>query len=207
MSRFAFFLVIVIIALLSFLAVNALKSSYKILPIQAAKKVDQVPFSDWHKFESSDDNFTVKLPVVPQHASQTITDPKTKQLRVYDMYVAQKEDGTIFMVSLIKFHDLGTQLDESLQKTIVNDMVASNPQNQLKNMQIVDFQNHKALDFSIENSALTILGKTFINNNILYLLTTIFNNDALDARDFEYFVNSFSLGESSSNSFVNPSKE
>lgn len=195
MSRFTFFLVIVILALLGYLAVNSLKSSYKILPIQAAKKVDQVPFSDWHKFESKEDKFIVKLPVVPQHATQTIVDPKTKQSRVYDMYVAQKEDGTIFMVSLIKFPNALGEMDESLQKTIINDMVASNPQNQLKNMQVNTFLNHQALDFSIENDALTIFGKTFINNNVLYLLTTIFNNDTLDARDFEYFVNSFTLDD------------
>lgn len=194
MSRIAFVILIILIAiLLSILAVKSLKTSYRILPIQQAKKVDTVPFSDWHNFKAPTGKFSVRLPVLPQHATQTVVDPKTKESRFYDMYVAQTEDNRVFMISLITFSGDGKETSEILQKTIVNDMLASNPKNQLRSMRVGDFHNFKSLDFSIENPDMTLVGKTFMNGPTLYLLTTIFNAHNFNAQDFDYFTDSFKL--------------
>lgn len=175
------------------MAVKSLKSSYKILPIQQAKKVDTAPFSDWHDFRAPTGKFAVRLPVLPQHATQTVVDPKTKQSRFYDMYVSQTDDNRIFMISLITFPEDGKEAPEMVQKTIVNDMLASNPKNQLKSMKVGDFHNFKTLDFTIENPDMTLVGTTFMNGPTLYLLTTIFNANNYNAKDYDYFINSFNL--------------
>ncbi|KAF3362382.1 Uncharacterized protein PHSC3_001049 [Chlamydiales bacterium STE3] len=193
MSRFTFALTIALIVLFGFLAVNSMKNSYKILPINAAKAVDQVPFSDWHRFVSTEDQFAVKLPVIPQHATQSIRDPLTNKPRIYDMYVAQKEDGTIFMISLIKFPEVIQASNDVLQKTIINDMIASNPKNQLKDIKVSNYHNHKASDFKIENEEHIVIGKTFVNGKTLILLSTIFNHNAMNEQEYEFFVNSFEL--------------
>lgn len=193
MSRFTFILVLLLIILFGFLAINGLKSSYKILPIQESKAVDQVPFSDWHRFVSNEDQFSVKLPVMPQHADQSIHDPITNKKRLYDMYVAQTDEGTIYMISLIKFQDPMQANDDFLQRTIINDMIASNPKNQLKDIQVGQFQNQQASTFKIENDLTIVLGKTFVDNKILYLLTAIFDKENFNSEDFDYFINSFQL--------------
>lgn len=193
MSRFIFLVIIALLALFGYYSIYWLKGSYKILPIKQAKKVDNVPFSDWHDFKAPSGKFNVRLPVLPQHATQTIVDPKTKLPRFYDMYVAQGNNGTIFMVSLIKFPEGFKESPEFLQKTIVSDMVASNPQNQLKNMKISQFQKQQALDFTIENSEMTVAGKTFMKGPILYLLSGIFNKEAFEPAEYDFFINSFDL--------------
>ena len=77
------------------------------------------------------------------------------------------------MVSLIRFLD-SQESPEILQKTVVNDLMAANPVNQLKNMQMGEFQNLQTLDFTIENNLMSIDGRTFMNGDTLYLLTGVF---------------------------------
>ncbi|MGK5594064.1 MAG: hypothetical protein ACSNEK_01730 [Parachlamydiaceae bacterium] len=195
MSRFTFILVLFLVVLFGFLAINGMKSSYKLLPIQESKAVDQVRFSDWHQFVSNQDHFSVKLPVVPQHVDQAIPDPVTNKMRVYDTYVSQTDDGTIFMISLIKFQAPKQANADFFQKTIINDMIASNPKNQLKDIHVSQFQDQQASTFKIENDLTIVLGKTFVNNHILYLLTAVFDKDQFSKEDFEYFIDSFQLNQ------------
>lgn len=196
MSRFALIIIGFAIVILLYFGITSLKQSYKLLPIQSAKKVDTVPFSDWHQFKAPTGKFSVMLPVLPQHATQHLTDPKTKEPRVYDMYVAQNESQTIFMISLIKFSDKEKSSPEMLEKTIINDMLKSNPQNKLKNLKDENYQGFKALNFTIENDQMVIHGKTFMDGPILYLISGIFNKQSYNPKDYDYFVSSFQLPKS-----------
>jgi hypothetical protein len=195
MARFIFIALITLLFVLGFLGVMYLKDSYKLLPIQSSKDVTAAPFADWHDFRSPKGKFNVMMPALPQHASQTVRDPKTNQLRNYEMYVAEKADGSIFMVSLIRFPESKT-VPEEVQKTVVNDLLTSNPTNQLKDMKIGDYRQFKTLDFSIVNSDTTIDGMTFIDGDTLFLLSGVFHNKNYQPTEYEYFIKSFDLSPS-----------
>lgn len=190
MTRFLLAVLGTAFLLLVILSFFLLKDSYKMLPI-AGSDPNLVPaFTDWHEFKPSSKSFQAKFPTLPQAGSQTIRDSKTGALRQYNMYISEKSNGTVFMVSLINFPD-NTESMETLKKTIINDLLISNPQNQLKSMQIGNYKLFKTIDFVIKNPSTTIEGRAFSDGNMVYLLTVIFNNAFYNHEEYEYFINSF----------------
>ena len=192
MARFTFLAVITAMVILGFLGITYLKDSYKVLPIGASKEFEPGPFAEWRLFTAPSGQFEVDLPTIPQNAKQTIIDPKTKLPRQYDMYVAQMSNNTVYMVSLIRFPN-SKESPEILKKTVVNDLMAANPVNQLKNMEVGDFQNFKTLDFTIENNLMQINGRTFMDRETLYLLTAIYPTGQFKQEDYDHFIKSFAL--------------
>lgn len=194
MTRLVMIALLTAFVVLGVLGVTFLKDSYKLLPIYASKEGEPGQFSSWSEFQAPNGKFHVMMPGIPQNATQNIKDPKTKELRHYDMYVAQKNNGSIFMVSLIKFPEPHAA-PEMLQKTVVNDLLAANPQNQLKSMKVGSYKDYKTLDYSIVNNDMTVQGMTFVDGNTLYLVSTVFPNQYYNAEEYEHFIKSFELGE------------
>lgn len=192
MTRFIVIGILTAFAVLFFLGLGSIKESYKLLPISASKEGSGTQFSSWKDFKAPDQKFSVMLPAYPQNAKQTMKDAKTKEVRKYDMYVAEKEDGSLFMISLIKFPD-SKETPEYIQKSVVNDLLAANPQNQLKSMKIGDYKGKKTLDFSIINNEMTVDGMAFSDGDTLYLLSGIFKNNVYHPEEYKYFINSFDL--------------
>lgn len=190
MTRFLLAFVGTVFLILVVASIFALKDSYKMLPLTGSDPSLMPEFADWHEFKPSSGSFQAKFPTIPQYGSQSVKDPKTGALRHYDMYIAEKSNGTIFMVSLIDFPDT-TESMETLKKTIINDLLISNPQNQLKSMQVGTYKLFKTIDFVISNPATTVHGRCFSDGNMVYLLTAIFNNAFYNAAEYEYFINSF----------------
>lgn len=189
-TRLVMIAILSAICALLVLGVVFIKDSYRILPLGASKEGQAGPFTEWRNFDSQ--KFNVMLPAVPQNATQNITDPKTKEVRHYDMFIAQKSNGAMFMISLITFK--GTSPD-TLQKTVINDLLASNPQNQLKDMKVGSFQDSKSIEFKIGNPDTTVKGVTFVVGNTLYLLTAVFPNQVYSDADYDYFIKSFHLNK------------
>lgn len=179
----------VVLVLIS-LSLYYFKDAYKILPIAGSSPSSMSQYASWQKFIAPKGAFEALFPTIPQHAAQSVRDPKTQQMRQYEMYVAEKSNGTIFMVSLIEFPDLKEPL-ENLKKTIINDLVIANPQNQLKSMKVSIYKLFPTIDFVITGPITTIHGRTFSDGNVIYLLTGIFNNTNYDESEYEYFINSF----------------
>ncbi|MFV0341191.1 MAG: hypothetical protein ACK5MA_11300, partial [Parachlamydiaceae bacterium] len=148
MTRLVVIGILTAFAVLFFLGLGSIKESYKLLPISASKEGAPTQFSSWKDYKPPSHKFSVMMPSYPQNAKQTMKDPKSKDVRKYDMYVAEKEDGSLFMISLIQFPD-SKETPEFIQKSVVNDLLASNPQNQLKSMKVGDYKGSKTLDFTI----------------------------------------------------------
>ncbi len=198
MTKYLTLFIIVALALLSFLTVRFSKDTYKMLPIDL-KKTENVDltkfnFQEWKEYHSPSGAFTVLLPTLPQHATESIKDPKTGNIRNYDMYVSERIDGTIFMISLITFQDLSSNSDpETLLLSMMNDMVASNPDNVLKAEQTGSFQGHPSLDFTMSNNEHHIDAKTFMIDNIMFVLTRISNAKNYNTSEYTFFINSFEV--------------
>lgn len=167
-----------------------LKDSYRLLPIAGSSPDLVSEFAAWQLFKAPKGAFEAKFPSPPQSAFQNVRDPKTGQLRHYEMFISEKENGTIFMVNVINFPDYKESL-EPLKKTIINDLLISNPQNELKSMEVGTYHLFPTIDFVIAGPQNTVNGRTFSDSAQIYLLAAIFNNSSYNIEEYNYFLNSF----------------
>lgn len=195
MSRLFVWISIAILILLILLGFYFSKDSYELLPDFPSKELKVKKFEDWHEFKAQNGKFKVMFPVLPQHATENKIDPKTKHVRKYDMYVSEKNNGTIFMVNLITFEESSNEMQdkEKLLKQTIDDLAASNPKNKITQMNVGAYHNQKALSFTIENPDLIMDGKAFIHDHTLYLLSVIAQVLHYDQKEANFFLNSFLL--------------
>jgi hypothetical protein len=205
MTRLVMFGLLIAIVVLMVLGIFFLKDSYQLLPLSASKIGAPGPFTSWRPYDSPSGKFSVMFPAAAQNATQNITDPKTQTIRHYDMYVAQKGNGSMFMISLITFSS-NISSDDMLKKTVISDLLAANPQNQLKEMKVGSFENFQTMDFMIANSDTTVQGMTFVDGNTLYLISAVFPNRFYSADEYNYFIKSFELQKSGQDSKSKTSK-
>lgn len=168
------------------------------------KEYAESQFQNWHEFSAPLAKFKVLVPVLPQHGTDTLNDPKTQETRKYDIYVSEKDDGTIFMISMITMMNGEAKLDKNTLTTVMNDILAASPNNKLKIMKMGTYKQYPALDFSIENDQVNIDGKAFLVGNTLYLLTSVAKIINYKKQEFEFFVNSFQLSNQSGAPAVQP---
>lgn len=142
----------------------------------------------WISYTPPSEKFRVLFPLMPQNAKQTVGK------RVYDMYVSEKGDGTLFMVSLINFeNEKEKPSTDLLLASVANDMMESNPENKIKKMEPGTFLKDPSLTFILENTKVDIEAKTFFVKNTLYILSRISPKNKLDENEFNQFVDSFTL--------------
>lgn len=193
MARLLFLLVIFTVVAMTYLFMEYAKYSYRLIPI--TKEVNpKDPPSTWIDFQAPSGKFEAKFPAKPQQARQKLVDPKTKQVREYDMYVAESSVGSIYMVSLITFSDVDTPTEQTdLLTSVMNNMLESSKTNVLKAMNMGTYKGHESLDFSIQNGDVEIHAKAFIADKILYALTSVTKQINSEPTEFKYFVDSFKL--------------
>ena len=156
------------------------------------KEYADAEFETWHEYTAPEGKFKVLLPVLPQHGQDIVDMPNAPGKREYDLYVSEKDDGTIFMISLITIMNK-ENLDENTLTAVMNDILKASPNNKLKTMTKGKYKEFPAMDFSIENGHVNIDGKAFLVDNKLYLLTTVSQLTNYKKQEFEFFLNSFQL--------------
>jgi len=151
-------------------------------------------FQNWREFSSQAGHFKVMLPRVPQHVTDKITDPKTKEPRKYDTFVAGDENGPAYMISAItNTKGDNEEASEDTLKQIVNEMLARNKDNKLNKMELNRFREFKALDFSMTNGEIIIAGKVFSHGDTVYVLSMINKSKAYNPQELDFFINSFDV--------------
>jgi len=194
--RFLFFLFIVAFVLVIMLLLRDPGFAYKTLPIPIEKSPKMGKFDQWREFHSVIGNFKVSMPGQPQHAIEKLPIPNTELFVNYNMYVAEEGDGTTVMVSLIRYpKEVDTSNREAMLENVMNEMVSSDPGNQLRSMKFSKFQDQLTLDFRIENKNILILNKALMVKQDLYLLTLIDKTGNFQELEFSHFINSFKLLE------------
>lgn len=177
---------------LSLLGIYYIKDSFKILQVNTSPNWSEMRFHDWHEYTSPNERFKVLLPALPQHLEENVKDPRTNEVRHYDMYVAEKQNGTTFLISLISFPPgSDAQAQKNLVKTFITDMAATNQKNELKEMSPVQYEHQEATFFQIINDQLSINGIAFTKENTLYVLSTVFKKENSNNLEWEFFINSF----------------
>ncbi len=154
----------------------------------------ELQLEKWHEFTAPSEKFRVLVPSLPQHATEKLEDPQTKEPRQYDMYVSEKDDGSIFMISIITMLDKTQgKVDEGVVSKIIHDMTKASPESKLKAMNMGKYGEHQAIDFSIEGARVNIDGKAFMVENTLYILTAAAQPKYYNRKEVDFFLNSFRL--------------
>lgn len=193
MARALIVLIFVALAAAGYLIFNNYQSVYKVLPGDVNQPAQVGEYDTWRPFSSDDGAFSVLFPALPQRAEDSLPDPDSGEVRKYDMYVAEKNNGSIFMVSLITYSENEELSAAMLLKTVKDEMVAAHPANKLISSETGTFEGHPAIDFSIENPDAHIDGKAFIVGRTLYLLTHVAKRDQYRRDEFDHFLHSFKL--------------
>lgn len=158
-------------------------------------------FQDWHEFTAPNNAFKVLMPSLPQHATENIKDKNTGESRKYEMYFSEKADGSIFMISVIGFSaPLINGEKEVFLRTMMNDAIESNPNNKLLKVESGKYKEYDSLDYSLENTETHIDTKTFFVNDTLYALTRLVKMQNHNAKEFDFFINSFDLSSGNTKS-------
>lgn len=149
---------------------------------------------DWLEYSPPSKSFKVRLPTLPQTTSKTFTDPKTQEKRTYDMYVSEKKDGSVFLISIINFTDLKSDVeDDEMLAAVANDMMTSHPDNKLIKTEAGKFKGNPSLKFELGSDKVKIDTLTFIVGKKLYVLNRVASAASSDIKEFNYFTNSFDL--------------
>ena len=149
----------------------------------------------WRKYVAPKGQFSVLLPSLPHHATDMVNEPITHEVRQYEMFLAKKDDGTVYSINLISFPAKKTIKEEEkdLEK-LVNELLSSNPNNKVKNVLKSQFRENKAIDFSVEADQMSMSGKAFLKDSTLYVLSTsAAKTNNSNTQEFNFFINSFQL--------------
>lgn len=171
-----------------------IKSAYKIIPMSTSSQMEIPAYADWREFTPQTKKFKVSLPAVPQAAHETVDIPNSDKKRFYEMYVSQKLNGAIFMVSLITYPpDYSISDPHALLKEVIDEMAKTNPNNHLDKLTDKQFLNQPAYEFNLTNSDFGVEGMAFLAGKTAYLLTYISKNSAFNEDEYKHFISTFQL--------------
>lgn len=169
---------------------------------EALKEIPPTNISNgWRNFEPQSGKFSVDLPVIPQHASDMINDNATQQLKRYEMYVAEGSDGAVYMINLVTYQNPEDVKDKSgLFQSFMDDMLSSNPRNQLVSSSDIQFNGLEGKDFQMKNDDATVNSKMFLDGNTLYVLSKVASPSIPENGDYQRFISSFKINKLDDNS-------
>jgi len=203
MSRAITLLIILVVILAGFLTfrfsqnVKMPPSINEEAPPQKQPNSNLMEGSDYHKwreYSSSKGHFKIMLPGIPQHVTEQMTDPKTHELRKYDTIIAGGEGGPAFMVSIITLtKPVNSQNREEFLKNLVTEMLERNQDTKLKTMQMGNFHEFPSLDFSLTNGNVLVVGKVFVHDETVYVLSMANNSEVFNPQDLRFFIDSFEI--------------
>ncbi len=154
----------------------------------------QESFKLWKSFTPPTGEFKALFPSLPQHAAENTRDPHTNQPRNYVMYVSEKPNGTLLMVSMITYPKDGTMAPPTqILHNVMQELMTSNPANKLISEKENPIAAYPSLDFSIKNKEVRIENRGFIKDHTLFLLTFIAKNEEFNEKEYMHFLDSFEL--------------
>lgn len=176
---------------------------------QAPENVAAVePGTHWKLFNDSNTDYQAMFPTPPKAAFNNTLDPKSKQMRVYKLYVSEALDATLFLITEIQFpKDYNPSDDPTILETIVDELVANAPTNSLKESERVQFNGEEALRFKIMNAdKMVVMGLAFIHNQSVFILSRVSTEAKVNQKEFDYFTKSFKFKSSNEPSKTNPAE-
>lgn len=191
-------LIAVIAASLIILSYFALRpAANNIIDAGGSSNKDAVEAYDlWKEFSPDGMEFKVSMPIAPRVITQSAFDIRTAKKKLYNIYVAEHLDSSLYIVTMISF-PAGNLPEKDLQilENTVADLVSQGPNNTLKSAVESSYQGNKAVRFVIDSDTHEIMGITFVANQKLYILTRISKLDKINEAEFNRFLSSFKLAK------------
>ncbi|MCE2983890.1 MAG: hypothetical protein LW832_10045 [Parachlamydia sp.] len=176
-----------------FLASN-LKDSYKILPGSTSGELNVPRQADWNEFTPENNTFKALFPANPQFVKETVAVPGTDMKRLYEIYASENLQGSVYMVSVITYPPNYKVVNANeLLNEVMEELVASSPDNHLLESRDAEFKKQPAVDFHMVNKDYDIEGKTFLLNKTVYVLTYVVKNTDFNRQDYQLFIDNFSV--------------
>ncbi len=176
----------------SYFLVVTYQSTYKILPVDLNEPPPgQDPIESWTEFTGNADEFTVMLPTPPQYANEKLKDPTTGEQRVYDMYVSEKLDGTLFMITRIVYPGESKLDSNAVFDQIKKELMSMEEGAELLSEVPAEFLGHPSTEYAITGPSVRLQAKAILESNKLYLLTYVVNKDQFSSREFAVFIDTF----------------
>lgn len=188
MARFLFILILLFAAAGIYYVYRGEPSKNGIASAKASSK----GVENWNVYTPTSGNFKVFFPSLPQSASSTIVDKISQEPKYFATYASTTPDGDAFIVNVITFKpDEKLEEAKNLITKHVMEMVQAREGNKLLSLNEGVYKGEPAFDFDIENGEMHILGKAFIKNKKLYILSMTSPKEHFETEKFAFFVNSF----------------
>lgn len=140
----------------------------------------------WSEYTAPLGQFKVLLPTHPHHSKEE------RDNKEYEIFLAPRDEGTLYSINLISFPENGGTDENSLEK-FLSDMLKRKPENLIKEMRKGKFQEGNAFDFTVNSEGTEITGKAFLVGKTLYVLSAISRDGKLNPQEFDFFIRSFQL--------------
>lgn len=196
MKKGLIFLIILAVVLFLFMLVRSSKEAYKMLPGGDQSIVATPQYGSWVKFAAPSGLFETFFPTVPQFTTDVTRDKIGLVERTNEIYVSETEDGTIYLISVVRYHNEEGGLplsDEQMMSNVMYEMIDSKPENKLLGFKKNKVLNRSGLEFTIVNENIQVDTQVLTNKNDLYILSYVSNLSSYDDRNFDHFVKSFKI--------------
>lgn len=155
----------------------------------------------WPLFQPDHHRFEVRFPMTPNKLTDLVLDSRTRNKRYYEIYLAEDPERTAYLVTSITFpEEKDFSKADRFYQEYIQEMLASNPNNELIQQQPAQFLGRDGLDFDVTNGAMTTANRIFLDGEILYLLSTVSSGQPLERQraKLDHFASSFKLTPSAS---------
>lgn len=156
-------------------------------------------FSSWVTFNPDTKKFTASFPSKPQHISQNSPDSFNRFIKHYEIYGSEGLDKSGFMIQAITYSNgKDPAEDKAILDNTLADFLATSSINRLQSSEKTTFHGENALKFEIDSGEKRISGLIFVENKTLFVLSRIIPlQDKDETEDFEHFIQSFKVNNSS----------
>lgn len=196
MKRLIILLITLAFILFLYMLYRSTQQAYNALPESTPAALEGSRYLGWLDYTSPSGLFMAQFPVPPQFTTEISRDDVGIAQRTNEIYVSEQENGTIYLISLVRYHAKEDSLplpSEQMMSNVMYEMVDSQPDNQLIGFRKNSVLGNEGLEFTIVNKTIQMDTQVFTKLNDLYVLGYIANLKDYNERDFEHFVNSFKL--------------
>lgn len=158
-------------------------------PVRTVEKV-------WQEYASPSNRFGVSLPELPQRVVGVRPVPTSKEEIRYETYLSMTKSGSILMINVIDYPPSVDVTDsKGVLKAAADDILGSNPLNQMLKSEVGVSLGYPSMDFTIGNKEATVQGRDVLKGHTLFVLTVADHDPRVASTLFNKMADSFRISE------------
>lgn len=158
-----------------------------IMPIPLAE-----PPEEWKEYAPATQEFSVRIPTLPQHAADATPAQNTSGFVHYDIYFAQSRAGSTYVINVIEYPlTFDTTNPDVVLNGVMQEMLGGNPANQLMKSNRGNFSGYPSAEFALKNPDVEAYTRAILKGRSLYVLTVMDKDSQQAQANFTKFTDSF----------------